>query len=192
MEAIAVVLCFWMHELPDDLRGVFGVGAGERLGVLFVCLGNICRSPLARAIFEHQANAAGVLARFDVDSCGTGGWHAGEDADPRSRLVAERHGVAMVHRARQIAPAADFARFHLLLAMDERNRADVIALGAPRERVFLMRRFEDGLDELGHGQSDQHLAVPDPYYGGNEGFQRVFEMLWLANEGLLRRTSVAT
>lgn len=179
-----------MGELPGDLRGALGVGAGERLGVLFVCLGNICRSPLARAIFEHQARAAGVLARFDVDSCGTGGWHAGEDADSRSRLVAERHGVAMVHCARQIAPASDFARFHLLLAMDERNRADVIALGAPRERVFLMRRFEDGFDESGDGQSDQHLAVPDPYYGGNEGFQRVFEMLWRANEGLLKRTAV--
>lgn len=172
-----------MQSLPNDLRQVLRVEPRQPVGVLFVCLGNICRSPLAKAIFEHQAREAKIFSTFIVDSCGTGGWHAGEDADPRSRMVAEQNGVSMKHRARQLDPDADFEKFHVLLAMDERNRSDMFDLGAPREKVFLMRRFDDSLAKM----PDHQIEVPDPYYGGHDGFQHVYDMLWRANEGLLRR-----
>ena len=170
-------------EIDKQERASGRPAAAGASSVLFVCLGNICRSPLAKAIFDHQAREQNSLDRFIVDSCGTGGWHAGEDADPRSRMVSEQNGVNMSHRARQLDPDEDFEKFHILLAMDERNRSDMIDRGAPRDRVFLMRRFDDTLAHL----PDHQIEVPDPYYGGNDGFQRVFDMLWKANEGLLRR-----
>ncbi len=172
-----------MPQPPSDLRTTLGVPQHAPLGVLFVCLGNICRSPLAKAIFEHQAREAKVLDRFVIDSCGTGGWHAGEAADPRSRMVAECNGVHMKHVARRLDPDTDFEKFHVLLAMDERNRSDMIECGAHKEKVFLMRRFDDALASL----PDHQIEVPDPYYGGSDGFEKVFDMLWRASEGLLRR-----
>lgn len=151
--------------------------------VLFVCLGNICRSPLAKAIFEHQAHAKGVRSRLSVDSCGTGHWHAGGPADPRSVLVAQRHGVAIDHVARQVQPPDDFARFTWIIAMDRRNRADLLRLGADPNRVHLMRSFDA---RIAHWPDDM-LDVPDPYTGSDAGFQLVYDMLWTASEGLLSR-----
>lgn len=152
-----------------------------RTGVLFVCLGNICRSPLARCIFEHQARSGGLIDRFDVDSCGTEGWHVGGGANPRSVEVAARNGLALEHVARRIDPDADFDRFHYLLAMDRDNRDWMLDAGAPRERVRLMRAFDPELA----GEPEHRLDVPDPYTGGPEGFDRVFAMLWSASAGLL-------
>ena len=149
--------------------------------LLFVCLGNICRSPLAKAIFEHHAQQRSVAEHFQLDSCGTGGWHEGADADPRSKAVAGLHGVAMTHAARQVRPASDFTRCDLLLAMDHANQRDLIALGAPAPRVALIRAFDPTLHDVrGH-----ELDVPDPYYGGDDGFERVFQMLDAACVGLL-------
>lgn len=152
-----------------------------RIGLLFVCLGNICRSPMAKGIFLHQARQRGLLDRFDIDSCGTGNWHAGGPADPRTVACALKNGVAFPHVARQVAPATDFARFHYLLAMDLSNRDRLLFLGAPRERVHLMRSFDATLK----GEPDHRLEVPDPYQGGDDGFQQVYDMLWRASEGLL-------
>jgi protein-tyrosine phosphatase len=99
-------------------------------GVLFVCLGNICRSPLAAAIFRKQASEREVLHRFHVESCGTGGWHAGEGADPRSLAVALRNAVPMEHTARQLEIRGDAARFATIVAMDRSNKRGIL----PRRR----------------------------------------------------------
>lgn len=152
-----------------------------RTGVLFVCLGNICRSPLAEAVFVHHASSRGVLDRFDVDSCGMGGWHVGEDADPRAVRIARKHGLPMNHEARQFDPHADVARYHLLIPMDRSNARSLVSSGAPRERVRLMRSFDPALADA----PEHALDVPDPYSDSIDAFERVLEMLQTASQGLL-------
>lgn len=156
-------------------------GRDGRTALLFVCLGNICRSPLAEGLFIHLANQRGVIDRFLVDSAGTGAWHVGKAADSRSIAVARAHGVHLPSVARQVDAATDFERFDLILAMDRANRTDLLDLGAPRERVKLMRSFDATLA----GADDRELEVPDPYYGHGDGFQRVYDMLLRATTGLL-------
>lgn len=146
--------------------------------VLFVCLGNICRSPLAKAVFMHQAVGRGVREQFLIDSCGTGHWHVGGPADPRTIAVATRRGVPIAHTARQFDPATDIERFDLLLAMDRDNAAEMRSRGAPAAKVRLFREF-DGT------AAAPDLNVPDPYLGGPEGFDEVFEMVSRASAGLL-------
>jgi low molecular weight protein-tyrosine phosphatase len=153
----------------------------QQTGVLFVCLGNICRSPLAEGIFIHLANERGVLDRFDVDSCGTGNWHVGSAADARSIEVAARHGVHLPSQSRQVEPETDFERFDLLIAMDHGNERDLCALGAEPQQVRLMRSFDPALADA----SGPALDVPDPYYGPGDGFERSYVMLRAACEGLL-------
>lgn len=155
---------------------------GGRTGVLFVCLGNICRSPLAEGVFIHLAHERGVLERFDVDSCGTGHWHVGKRADPRSLEVAERHGVHLPSVARQVDPDEDFERFDWLIAMDRANRNHLIDRGADRQRVHLLRSFDPAMSGKPHGELD----VPDPYWD-DDGFEQVFEMVRAGCEGLLER-----
>ena len=161
--------------------------------VLFVCLGNICRSPLAEGVFIHLARQRGSEARFRVDSAGTGAWHVGKRADPRSIAVAQRHGVELPSIARQIDPSADFADpddprvpgFDWFMAMDHDNAQRLLALGAAPERVRLLRSF----DPLLHAAlpSSPRLEVPDPYYGGESGFDEVYAMIDRACRGLLDR-----
>jgi protein-tyrosine phosphatase len=159
------------------------MGDDAKIGVLFVCMGNICRSPLAEGMFEHLARERGALDRFRIDSCGTGGWHAGERADRRMRATAEQRGLELSSRARQINPASDFPNgasdgFAHILVMDRQNRSEVLALGAPPERVALLRSF----DPTTNGADAE---VPDPYYGGQRGFDDVYEMVERACGGLL-------
>ncbi len=153
---------------------------GTRVGVLFVCLGNICRSPLAKVVFEHHVRRAGLQERFRIDSCGTGGWHAGEGADPRSVKVAAERGLRLDHVARMLHHS-DFVSFHYLIAMDRSNRTNMVTMGAPPERVHLIRAFDPRLV----GKGERELDVPDPYYGGDDGFVKVYEMLDAACGGLL-------
>ena len=156
-------------------------GPSDRVGVLFVCLGNICRSPLAEGIFIHLARERGVLDRLDIDSAGTGGWHGGNRADPRSIAVAHKHGIELPSRARMFEHGAREAeRFPGLIAMDKQNQREMINRGAPRENVHLMLSFHP---------SPPTDEVPDPYYGGDDGFDRVYEMLVGACEGLLGRVT---
>jgi protein-tyrosine phosphatase len=142
--------------------------------VLFVCLGNICRSPLAEGLFLRHARERAVLDRFTADSCGLGDWHAGELPDPRTRRTAAGHGLQLTHRARKIDPATDFERFGLILAMDASIHHGTIMLGAPRERTRLMREFEPDFRGGGHLEA---LDVPDPYSGTMLDFEHVHEVL---------------
>jgi protein-tyrosine phosphatase len=152
----------------------------DRIGVLFVCMGNICRSPLAEGVFADLAAREGVSDRFDIDSAGTGGWHQGERADPRSREVAKRKlGLQLSSRARQIEPATDWARFAHVIVMDEDNRSGVLEAGASPAQVRLLREFDP------EARSGRTPGVPDPYYGGPEGFDLMADMILRSCERLL-------
>jgi protein-tyrosine phosphatase len=139
------------------------------LSVLFVCLGNICRSPLAEGVFLHLVREEGLEDRFRVDSAGTGAWHVGERPDARSVAVARAHGVDLPGCARQVRPD-DFDRFDVIVAMDRENLADLQGLSAngARARLHLLRAFDP---EGGDGE------VPDPYFGGEDGFETVYRMV---------------
>jgi protein-tyrosine phosphatase len=133
--------------------------------ILFVCLGNICRSPTAEAVMRGLVAEAGLDGEVEVESAGTGSWHLGDPPDPRAVAAAAERGVELDGAARQVTEA-DFERFDLLIAMDRSNRDGLLRL-APDEdargRVRLLSDFGDG------GPAD----VPDPYYGGEEGFAEV-------------------
>jgi protein-tyrosine phosphatase len=140
-------------------------------GVLFVCLGNICRSPLAEGVFAHLVREAGLEARYRVDSAGTGSWHVGEPPDPRSAKVAREHGIRLRGVARQVDPD-DFHSFDRILAMDRENLKDLRRLaseGGGTAALALLREFDP--------EAAGDLAVPDPYYGGPDGFEEVFQMV---------------
>lgn len=150
----------------------------ETTSVLFVCLGNICRSPLAEGVFLHLLEEEGLASRYRVDSAGTGAWHVGNLPDPRSREVASRNGITLPSRARQVEDR-DFREFDLVVAMDRSNLGDLESLKARvggDARLVLMRDFDP---DPGDGQ------VPDPYYGGPDGFDRVFDMVLRSARGLL-------
>jgi protein-tyrosine phosphatase len=155
------------------------VAAGARR-VLFVCLGNICRSPLAQGVLEHQATARGVRDRLTIASCGTGSWHVGQPPDPRTIDVARRHGVALRSRARALDPACDFTAFDLLLAMDRRNLRDILRAGGPPGKAALFLQFAPPELAARYGHD-----VPDPYHGGPEGFDEVYSLVRAGAEGLL-------
>lgn len=149
--------------------------------VLFVCLGNICRSPTAEAVFSEQAAKAGWGAMFSADSAGVAGHHVGEAPDPRSRRAAAQRGYRMDHlRARQLE-LADFSRFDLLLAMDQSVLEVMRAL--QRQSGQVQAEAALFLDYLsGHEGRD----VPDPYYGGSEGFEAVLDLVEEGSTALLR------
>lgn len=149
--------------------------------LLFVCLGNICRSPLAEGIFLDLAEKRGVADRFEVDSAGTGSWHVGERPDRRAAAVARRNNIMLPSIGRQVDPSRDFEHFDLLLAMDTENLAELRSLGAPEEKVRLMRSFDPECEAA----PDTDRCVPDPYFGEGDGFDRVHEMLVRACDGLL-------
>ncbi|MBX3357669.1 MAG: low molecular weight phosphotyrosine protein phosphatase [Phycisphaeraceae bacterium] len=153
--------------------------------LLFVCMGNICRSPLAEGIFAHLARHRGVSHLFEVDSCGTGDWHAGELSDPRARDIARSRGITLAHRARVLDPRTDFERFHLLLAMDRRNLAHLLRHNAPTGRTRLLRSYEGDLAEA-------DAEVPDPYSGSSRDFELVCDMLHRSCTALLDTLSPPT
>lgn len=149
------------------------LGNHERMKVLFLCLGNICRSPLAEGAFRHLL-AARDLTGFEVDSAGTGGWHAGEPPDHRSIRIAFEHGVDISgQRARQLA-AEDFARFDWIVAMDDDNLR-AAASRRPSGPRHARARLVAMLDYVPGPRV--HDGVPDPYYGDLDGFREVWRLL---------------
>ncbi|RUM24884.1 low molecular weight phosphotyrosine protein phosphatase [Rhizobium vallis] len=152
----------------------------KRISILFVCMGNICRSPLAEGIFRHLVAQAGLVGHFTIDSAGTGGWHEGDPPDQRSIATAKSHGVDISgQRARRIRPA-DFRDFDLILAMDRNN---VAALGSVAPPEATIRLFGDAA--LGTGED-----IPDPYYGGPDGFELVYTRLLAGCGSLLEALGV--
>ncbi|MBL4570893.1 MAG: low molecular weight phosphotyrosine protein phosphatase [Alcanivorax sp.] len=148
------------------------------VSVLFVCLGNICRSPTAEAVFREHVIAAGLEEQIRIDSAGTGDWHIGRAPDPRTREAAARRGYQMdALRARQVSPQ-DFYEFDVVLAMDNANLADLQAM-QPSDVTVTLGRFLDYSSEASVRE------VPDPYYGGEDGFDRVLDLIEGGAEGLL-------
>jgi protein-tyrosine phosphatase len=146
--------------------------------VLFVCLGNICRSPMAEGIFIDLIEKSGLSKSVEIDSAGTASYHIGELPDHRMRDTARKNGIELVRTARQFV-ASDFSEFDYILAMDSSNLNDMLSLkpdGQTKAQVFLMREF----DELEKGAS-----VPDPYYGGLNGFDEVYDILLRSNTAFL-------
>ncbi|HEX9940168.1 MAG TPA: low molecular weight protein-tyrosine-phosphatase [Longimicrobium sp.] len=153
-------------------------GTWQPIRVLFVCLGNICRSPLAEAVFRHQVAERGWTDRFDIDSAGTSGWHRGAPPDARSTETARRRGIELAGRSRRVS-AADLRNFDYVIAMDAENRAALDELAAQSggtAEVRRLREFEPGADSP---------DVPDPYYGGPDGFEDVHDIVERACAGLL-------
>jgi len=140
-----------------------------QISVLFVCMGNICRSPLAEGIFRKGLAEAGLSELVAVDSAGTGNWHQGDGPDPRSVETALQHGIDISgQRARQVTPE-DFDRFDIIFAMDRSNEATMRAR-APSSRHDKIKLF---LEHTLGSRAD----VPDPYYGGEDGFEDVYQLL---------------
>jgi protein-tyrosine phosphatase len=153
----------------------------EPTRVLFVCLGNICRSPAAEGVFRHLLAREGLEEHFEVDSAGTGGWHSGRPADARMRAAARRRGIDLTSRARQIT-LGDLSGFDHILTMDQDNLASVRALARELAGRPGLARIEP-LTAYGRGLRAEE--VPDPYYGGPEGFEHVLDLLADACAGLL-------
>ena len=152
--------------------------------VLFVCLGNICRSSTAHGVFETLLDQRGLSHRVRVDSCGTGDWHVGQAPDPRAVAEAGKRGYDLSHlRARQVR-ASDFRRFDYVLAMDRMNLADLEVM-CPADYAGHLGLF---LPFAGEVVTEE---VPDPYYGGPDGFSQVLGLVEAASEGLLQQICAA-
>ena len=149
----------------------------EKTAVLFVCMGNICRSPTAEGVFRHHVESAGLAGTVEIDSAGTHAYHVGEPPDRRARAAAERRGMSLEGiRARRVS-ATDFERFDYIIAMDEDNLYR-LRQEAPDEHKAELRLF------LEFSAGDE-TEVPDPYYGGTAGFERVLDLVDDASRGLL-------
>jgi protein-tyrosine phosphatase len=155
----------------------------DKIRICFVCLGNICRSPTAEAVFRSVVERAGASERFEIDSAGTAAYHVGKKADGRSREHGSRRGYELTSVARAFS-SHDFEKFDYVLAMDRQNLADLKALpGAAdfRGHLALFREFDAG--------SGPSAEVPDPYYGGENGFEEVLDICERAARGLFRHAS---
>ncbi|MFF7370131.1 low molecular weight protein-tyrosine-phosphatase [Streptomyces tricolor] len=147
--------------------------------VCFVCTGNICRSPMAESVFRARVAEAGLADLVAVDSAGTGGWHEGEPADPRTISVLEENGYGSEHTARQFLPSW-FNRLDLVIALDTGHLRALRRLAPTEEdarKIRLLRSFDPAAGD--------DLDVPDPYYGGRDGFEECLEMVEAASTGLL-------
>jgi len=146
--------------------------------LLFVCLGNICRSPMAEGVFRYVANGEGVAHLFEIDSAGMGDWHAGQAPDARAQGAALNRGIDISGQSARKVELEDFDAFDLVLAMDASNLAELTELAPPGAR-HKIRRFLDFAPHMGVED------VPDPYFGGAEGFDHALDLIEAAASGLL-------
>lgn len=155
----------------------------RKIKVLFVCLGNICRSPLAHAVFEHRVKEMGLEDCFEIESCGIGDWHVGEMPDRRMIAEAKKHGIVMNHLGRTLQEN-DLEYYDLILPMDASNKAALLSRASSEqvEKIQLFRTFDPETD-------DEFAEVPDPYYGGPEGFANVFDIVERSCDVLLEYLS---
>ncbi len=154
-----------IRRVVEALRGK------EKIKILFVCLGNICRSPAAEGIMRHIVAESGDAGRWVIDSAGTGEWHVGDLPDRRMRIHARRRGIELDHVCRQVSEA-DFDRFDLIIGMDAGNIADLRRLASTPEaqdKIVAMSAFVDAAMRYDH--------IPDPYYDGADGFETVLDLL---------------
>lgn len=147
--------------------------------VLFVCMGNICRSPLAEGILSHLVETQQIAHRIVIDSAGTDAWHVGNGPDPRSLAIARRHGIDITRQKARQVKSSDFEEFDLILAMDEDNLARLSAI-CPAQYADKLHLFNDYA-------TGRRSNVPDPYYGGDDGFQTVYTMLFSGCMSLIGR-----
>lgn len=150
--------------------------------VLFVCLGNICRSPSAEAVFNHLIKEKDLVSEYEVDSAGTSDWHKGEPADPRMKTHARKRGIRLTSISRPVVPEKDFDYFDYIVAMDRDNLKDLMEMAPRKEhrkKIFLMTDFSS---------NNHYDGVPDPYYSGAEGFELVLDLLEDATQGFLSYT----
>ena len=151
--------------------------------VLFVCLGNICRSPTAEAVFRSRATASGL--EVFIDSAGTGAWHAGELPDARAREAGQRRGYSFAGQSARAVIDEDYEDFDFILAMDRKNLKNLLsrAPNHAREKINLF---------LEYAENPTVLEVPDPYYGGTDGFETVLDLIESASDGLIHALTINT
>lgn len=155
----------------------------DKLRILFVCLGNICRSPAAEGVMRSIVENEGAADRYDIDSAGTGNYHIGDLPDNRMRIHARRRGYELTHRCRQVRES-DFDDFDIIVAMDasnERNLRRIAPTPEAEDKIIMMADFADLATRYDH--------IPDPYYEGAEGFELVLDML---EDGLANLYAQAT
>ena len=150
--------------------------------ILFICLGNICRSPSAEAIMKHYVKERGLEERFFIDSAGISEYHSGDPADKRMQQHAIRRGYELTRLSRKFYPDADFADFDMIIGMDDQNVRDLQRMATTEEERGKIYKMTDFCQRFSYRDS-----VPDPYYGGDSGFELVLDLLEDAVEGLLER-----
>ena len=154
------------------------MSAYPRVSVLFVCMGNICRSPTAHGVFRKLVQETGLLGEIGIDSAGTHAYHVGEAPDRRARATAERRGIDLSDLRARKATSEDFLAFDYVLAMDQDNYFSLLQI-CPRGMEHKLQLFMDFAPAM------RTREVPDPYYGGPTGFERVFDLVEAAAQGLL-------
>lgn len=148
--------------------------------ILFVCWGNICRSPSAEAVFKSVVEKAGLTSEFEIDSAGTIDAHSGSRADSRMQQHAIKRGYSLDSISRKVDPEIDFDRFDYIVAMDDKNISDLMYVARNGNDVEIISKMTD------YSTTFNHSSVPDPYYGGDAGFELVLDLLEDACEGLLK------
>ncbi|KAI9136921.1 phosphotyrosine protein phosphatase I superfamily [Paraphysoderma sedebokerense] len=150
--------------------------ADDKIKVLFVCLGNICRSPMCEAVFKHIVKKQGLESRFEVDSAGTSAYHIGNPPDSRSADTCRKHGVEISHSARQVT-SGDFTYYDYILCMDKNNLADLKSI-RPKNSKAVLKLFGE-YDPMGE------LIIADPYYGASSGFEHNYQQSIRCSESFL-------
>ena len=153
----------------------------EKTKVLFVCSGNICRSPSAEAVFKKLVENKGLKDKFEIDSAGTGSWHVGEKADRRMQGHAIKRGYNLTSISRRIDPHVDFDYFDIIVGMDDYNIYDLKSAAKKGENITKIKKMTDFAKEWNYNE------IPDPYYGGEEGFELVLDLLEDSCNGLLEK-----